>query len=84
MGIFGILLIYSRIMSEFYNNDERLGRIPTYPPFMKIRQVRESRKNFICEFCNEMIQKGNSCQYWVGTDLGKFYYYRVCKKCSEC
>jgi hypothetical protein len=70
-------------MSEFYQDDERLGKVPLYPPFMKVRKIKQSRKEFTCEFCNGKIHKGSSCEYWVGIDLGKFYYYRICNECLK-
>jgi hypothetical protein len=72
--------------SGYYENDERLGKIPIYKEFMKIRNIKNVRKDHVCEFCKGKISKGDSCQYWVGIDQfidGKFYYYRVCKECTD-
>jgi hypothetical protein len=68
-----------------YGNDERLGKIPMYEEFKKIRNIKSVRKDYICEFCEGKIHKGDSCQYWVGIDQyfnGKFYYWRICKECA--
>jgi hypothetical protein len=74
-------------VSEFYEDDERLGRIPMYNnitnPFIKIRTIPKAKEVHKCEYCNGSINIGESCEYWVGRDLGKFYYYRVCNKCTE-
>lgn len=68
---------------EYYENDERLGKIPSYSSitFTRVRPIKKSRVETECEFCQSPIHKGESCQYWSGIDWGKFFYYRVCSKC---
>lgn len=68
--------------TEFYEDDETLGRIPMYPPFQKIRKVKKSRIQTECEFCKGDINIGDPCEYWVGMDLGSFHYYRICNTCT--
>lgn len=70
---------------EFFENDESLGRIPSYRSiqFTRVRHIKHSRINSTCEFCNDHIHIGDSCHYWSGIDLGKFFYYRVCQSCSQ-
>jgi hypothetical protein len=70
-------------MSEFYDNDERNGRIPIYKEFMSIRKVKRSRKEFRCESCGGKIKRGDSCQYWAGVTLGEFYQLRICDNCCS-
>jgi hypothetical protein len=73
--------------TEFYEDDESLGKIPMYKhisnPFMKSRTIPKSKQVHECEYCKGKIDIGESCEYWIGKDFGKFYYYRVCNKCTE-
>jgi hypothetical protein len=71
---------------EFYENDEELGKIPSYANirFTRVRQVGKSRISTTCEFCGQTIHKGEKCEYWSGVDLGQFFYYRVCNNCLGC
>jgi hypothetical protein len=70
-------------MSEFYDNDERNGRIPVYNDFSRSRHIGKTKKEYLCESCERAIPAGSSCQYWVGILDRKFYYYRLCYKCLE-
>lgn len=70
---------------EFYDDDETLGRIPTFEKiqFTRVRTIKKSRISSKCEFCEYIIKKGDGCEYWSGIDLGKFFYYRVCSNCMK-
>jgi len=69
----------------YYENDERLGKIPMYNRFLKIRKIKSVKKEHKCEFCEQPIYIGDSCENWVGIDQfdGKFFSHRVCNKCIE-
>jgi hypothetical protein len=66
-----------------YENDDRMEKNYLYEKieFTRIRKIKKSRINTTCEFCNNSITIGSSCEYWSGISQGRFFYYRVCESC---
>jgi hypothetical protein len=70
---------------EFYDNDERSGKIPTYNNriFTIKLNIKATRKVHDCGMCDEEIPRGSTVSRWSGRDDREFYSFYVCKRCLE-
>lgn len=73
-------------MTEFYQDDETLGRVPKYSSLSwnRVRVVKHSKVNDTCYYCKKPIKKGDPAYYVKGLDeFTGFYYFRTCRECGK-